>query len=95
MRVSLLDKEVVESGIIEYDEDGKEFGTGETLIESSEINWTIRQKARIDMHKLRGDYPAEKHEVKLDEESLNAVLRGLPDEFREAVCAELKAALSK
>jgi len=25
--------------------------------------WDIRQKARIDAHKLRGDYPAEKREL--------------------------------
>jgi NifB/MoaA-like Fe-S oxidoreductase len=25
--------------------------------------WLIRQKARQDAHKLRGDYPAEKHEL--------------------------------
>jgi hypothetical protein len=88
-------KEVVTSGVIESDENGMFFGSGETLIESSEINWTTRQKARMDVHKLRGDYPVEKHEIKLDEESLNAVLRGLPEEFREAVRAELEAALPK
>lgn len=27
------------------------------------IAWDIRQKARIDAHKLRGDYPAEKREI--------------------------------
>jgi len=25
------------------------------------VAWDIRQKARIDAHKLRGDYPADKH----------------------------------
>lgn len=27
------------------------------------IDWQTRQKARQDAHKLRGDYPAEKHDV--------------------------------
>jgi hypothetical protein len=88
-------KEVVSTGIIEESEDGNFFGTGDTLIESRETNWTIRQKARMDIHKLRGDYPADKHEVKFNEESLNAVFKGLPEEFREAVRAELEAALPK
>jgi len=29
------------------------------------IDWGTRQKARMDAHKLRGDYPAEKSEVDL------------------------------
>lgn len=35
----------------------------ETLIEIDYLNWTISQKARMDANKLRGDYPAEKHEL--------------------------------
>lgn len=35
---------------------------GETVLQWDEKNWPIRQKARIDVHKMRGDYPAEKHE---------------------------------
>ena len=27
------------------------------------VAWDIRQRARIDAHKLRGDYPAEKREI--------------------------------
>lgn len=35
-----------------------------TIIKSEELEaLDIRQKARQDAHKLRGDYPAEKHEV--------------------------------
>lgn len=34
------------------------------IVDSEEkIAWDIRQRARQDAHKLRGDYPAEKHEV--------------------------------
>jgi hypothetical protein len=74
---------------------GTDATEGETIIESTEINWATRQKARQDMHKLRGDYPAEKHKIELDERSLNALLRGLPAEFCEAVRAELEATLLK
>jgi len=40
----------------------------ETVIAISQIDWGTRQKARIDTHKLRGDYPAEKRQLsgKLD-----------------------------
>lgn len=88
-------KRIVDSGVIITEKDGERFGDGDTLIEVTDINWAVRQKARMDMHKLRGDYPADKHEVALNEESLNAVLRGLPESFREAVRTELEAALPK
>ena len=40
-------------------------GDGNTTIESEPlVAWQVRQKARMDAHKLRGDYPAE--ELKLD-----------------------------
>ncbi len=35
---------------------------GDTIIECRLHNLGISQKARMDVHKLRGDYPAEKHE---------------------------------
>lgn len=35
----------------------------ETIIEYSVNNTAVSQKARLDAHKLRGDYPADKHEV--------------------------------
>jgi len=38
----------------------------EVLIAINEIAWGTRQKARIDAHKLRGDYPAEKQDVHHD-----------------------------
>ena len=34
----------------------------ETVIQWHEINWKVRQSARIDAQKLLGLYPAEKHE---------------------------------
>lgn len=45
------------SGVIE---------TLNTLLAVDFIDWGIRQKARMDVHKLRGDYPAEKHELMTD-----------------------------
>lgn len=36
---------------------------GETILQFNEITWRIRQEARKDAHKLRGDYPAEKHDI--------------------------------
>lgn len=33
---------------------------GEIIQQEDVINWATRQKARIDAHRLRGDYPAEK-----------------------------------
>lgn len=44
----------------------KVFSTQEGLVYSDPlVAWNIRQKARMDAHKLRGDYPAEKSEVDL------------------------------
>jgi hypothetical protein len=49
------------SGTIETDKDGGQYyGDGDTVIEWDEVDWTTRQKARMDLHKLRGDYP-DKH----------------------------------
>lgn len=36
---------------------------GEVVQTENVINWATRQKARMDAHKLRGDYPAEKKDV--------------------------------
>lgn len=38
------------------------------------IAWEIRQKARQDAHKLRGDYPAEKHDLDISSESVMAMV---------------------
>ena len=36
---------------------------GEIIESDDKIAWDVRQRARQDAHKLRGDYPAEKHEM--------------------------------
>jgi len=51
------------SGLIVTTKDGELFGDGDTVIAWNEVDWTTRQRARMDAHKLRGDYPAEKHEI--------------------------------
>ena len=56
--------EVFKGWVKDLDEDGKVVSTHEEVIYSKGmVAWDIRQKARQDAHKLRGDYPAEKHEV--------------------------------
>ncbi len=52
-----------ESGQIITTKDGEVFGDGDTVIAWNEVDWTTRQRARMDAHKLRGDYPAEKKEI--------------------------------
>jgi len=37
--------------------------TGQVVYSKKMIAWQIRQKAREDVHKLLGHYPAEKHEL--------------------------------
>jgi len=37
-------------------------------------DWNIRQRARMDAHRLRGDYPAEKIEGELNMPDLNEIL---------------------
>jgi hypothetical protein len=36
---------------------------GKIIYSNGLVAWEIRQRARQDAHKLRGDYPAEKHEI--------------------------------
>jgi|GEM_PF-2106664 hypothetical protein len=36
---------------------------GKVTAERSVVDWSTRQKARMDAHTLRGDYPAAKHQV--------------------------------
>lgn len=55
-------KVVAKSGLLATDKDGQVFGDGDTVIQFQDINWLVRQKARMDAHKLRGDYPAVKNE---------------------------------
>ena len=39
-------------------------GSEECVIAIDCVAWDVQQRARMDAHKLRGDYPAEKHETK-------------------------------
>ena len=52
------------SGVVhENEKEGLIYGDGETVLEFKDADMAIRQKARMDAHKLRGDYPSEKHEI--------------------------------
>jgi len=39
---------------------------GDVFESEPKVAWDIRQRGRQDAHKLRGDYPAEKHELSGD-----------------------------
>lgn len=41
----------------------KDYTEGDAVLAWDETAWDVRQRARIDAHKLRGDYPAEKREI--------------------------------
>ncbi len=60
-------KAVVTSGqiITLRSKDGfeEDYGDGETIVAWNETDWATRQKARMDAHKLRGDYAPEKKEL--------------------------------
>ena len=45
-----------------FDRGGKEYGA-KVVYSDDLIDWQTRQKARMDAHKLRGDYPAEKSDM--------------------------------
>ena len=74
---------ITTTGWIEWHSDGeggqeKKYTEGETLIESTETAWSVQHAAADMAHKLRGDYPAEKHEHS------GTVLLELSDRIREA-----------
>lgn len=51
---------IATSGLLAYDKEGTQlFGDGETIIRYDPANMGIRQRAREDTHKLKGDYPAD------------------------------------
>jgi hypothetical protein len=54
-------------------------GEDETLLAIDLVDWGTRQRARMDAHKLRGDYPAERleHSGKLEMEHSGEVNLGL------------------
>lgn len=47
---------------------------GEVAYSEPLIDWQTRQKARVDAHKLRGDYPAEKKEIGVGLSGVGALL---------------------
>jgi hypothetical protein len=51
------------SGQIVTTREGEVYGDGDTVIAWNEVDWATRQRARMDAHKLRGDYPAERQEI--------------------------------
>jgi len=51
----LIEKHTTRDGI------EKDYTEGDSVIAINEIAWEVRQKARMDAHRLRGDYPAEEH----------------------------------
>ncbi len=51
--------------IIEGEEGQNAFGDGETVLEFIDHDIGTQQRARMDAHKLRGDYPSEKHDLKV------------------------------
>jgi len=54
------------------------------------VNWDTRQKARMDAHKLKGHYPAEKHQVGFDMEQVHAAIQAAV----QAVVGVIKDAIS-
>jgi hypothetical protein len=50
-------------------------GDGETVIHWTEREWHIQQQAREDAQKVLGLYPAERHEVGVESESLVEIAR--------------------
>lgn len=71
------------------------YDDGDTVITWGEVAWDIRQKARMDAQKLLALYPIETKKITFDEETLNAILRGLPAGIGEAVRAELSRIISE
>jgi len=84
-------KLVTTSGSLAYDKTGEVFGDGDSVIEWSEINWKVRQTARMDAQKLLGAYPAERKTVELDmtQEALNNIINILPPKLKDMVLTKL------
>ena len=53
------------SGVVHEGQEADDliYGDGESVLEFNDADMALRQKARIDAHKLRGDYPYEKKDV--------------------------------
>jgi len=65
---------------------------GNVVIAPDVIAWDVRQRARQDAHKLRGDYPAEKHHLegtltdprsREEREAILAIAREVVDRLRK------------
>lgn len=48
-------------------------GKSKKIVIKKEVDWDIRQKARIDAHKLRGDYPAAKQKITINTDDSDPV----------------------
>ena len=64
------------------DKEGELYDDGETVIAVDEIDWSTRQRARMDAHKLRGDYAPDKVEHTGNDKINHDVDSGLIDEIR-------------
>jgi len=57
-------KVIATSGTLSYGKDGEEiYGDGDTVLMYKVAAWGIRQKARDDAFKMRGDIPPQKQEI--------------------------------
>lgn len=83
-------KVVAESGKIKETEGGEVFSDGDTVIHYDVVEWSTRQKARMDAHKLMGHYPAEKRELTGPNGGPVQVAHNLSDEDRKIVLAAAK-----
>jgi len=62
---------ISKTGSLSFDKDGDVFGDGESVLQFQDINWTVRQNARKDAHKLLGHYPAVKTQIDLNNGAVN------------------------
>lgn len=56
-------KLITTTGFLEFKENGDWLSDGESLIAINVDDLSIQQRGRMDAHKLRNDYPAEKREI--------------------------------
>lgn len=75
-------------------ENAVQFDDGDTVIAINERDWTIQQRARMDLQKLLDMYPVETKRIEFDRTTLNAILRGLPAGMGDTVRAALIEAVS-
>lgn len=68
---------------------------GDTLLGWDEIDWSTRQRARMDAQKLLGVYPPEKRQISLDEGNLTLILELLPEDVRVCVVEALQQQIER